>query len=128
MSSDDSRSGGRGHANRFVRGKSGNPRGRPKGSRNTKTIVRELAAKTHVVNNAGTTRCVTTVELILLAARDRAMSGDVRVAKYLEDLKSRMVPDDSGAGYLVVPEAMSKEQWIAEQEKLNTLRSMPTID
>ena len=117
-----------GNDGQFRKGRSGNSRGRPKGSRNTKTIVKELAAKTQVVNHGGTKRRVTTVELLLLALLDRAMSGDVPANKYLESLRSRLVPDDSSAGYLVVPEVMSMEQWIAEAERDNALKSMPTID
>lgn len=106
----------------------GNPDGRPKGSKNRKTILREIANETHVVREAGKRRKLTTLELVLLRLRNKAMEGkDRRAFKELHRLCQAHQPQTpkGNGGFLVAPAEMSPEEWIAEEEELNKTRKPP---
>lgn len=109
----------------FKPGQSGNPRGRPQGSRNTKTIVQEFARKRHKVKEGGRTRTVTTTELLLRLLVVMSMKGDVRASKIIEGLRDRFDPSTEEFGYLVVPEEITAEEWIREQKIENEFRRRP---
>jgi len=106
---------------RFKSGQSGNQRGRPRGSKNWKTVVREIANEMHVVIEDGCQRRRSTLELMLIALRNGMAEGNVRAfrayRKYLEKYDPR--PTNPKGGYLVVPAVMTEEEARAEGEKLN---------
>ena len=110
---------------RFKKGQSGNPRGRPQGSRNTKTIVQEFARERHKVKEGGRTRTVTTTELLLRLLVVMSMKGDVRASKIIEGLRDRFDPSMEEFGYLVVPEEMTPEEWMRQQKIENEFRRRP---
>jgi len=94
-------------------------KGRRKGARNVETIVREIAMEKHKVKIDGKIRRLTTAELVLLALRRKALSGDVRAAADIDRLHDRHGPAEVKGGWLVVPETMSKEEWQAMVELHN---------
>ncbi len=106
---------------RFKSGESGNRRGRPRGSKNRKTIVREIANEMHTVIEDGQRRRRSTLELMLLALRNRAAEGNVRAfrayQKYLA--KYEQQETHSKLGCLVVPAPMTMEESIKHAEKAN---------
>ncbi len=106
---------------RFKSGESGNRRGRPRGSKNRKTIVREIMNEMHTVTEAGRRRRRSTLELMLLAFRNRAAEGNVRAFRAFEKLLAKYEPQDthSNLGVLLVPATLTPEEAIAESEKLN---------
>ena len=106
---------------RFKSGESGNRRGRPRGSKNRKTIVREIMNEMHAVTEDGRRRRRSTIELVLLALRNRAVEGNVRAFRAYKKFLAKYEPQDthSNRGYLVVPAAITPEEAIAEAEKLN---------
>src|ERR1700760_4041258 len=61
---------------RFQPGKSGNPKGRPKGSKNLETIVREEGAKKVTVNGPKGQRVVTITQAIVMQMAAKAARGD----------------------------------------------------
>jgi hypothetical protein len=61
---------------RFQAGKSGNPKGRPKGSKNLETIVREEGAKKVTVNGPKGQRVVTITQAIVMQMAAKAARGD----------------------------------------------------
>ena len=61
---------------RFQPGQSGNPSGRPAGARSRARIVREVMAEVHEVGIRSLRRKLTTLDLILLRLRQRALSGE----------------------------------------------------
>jgi len=62
----------------YPKGQSGNPKGRPKGTKNFKTDVQStLAAKIKVTKN-GKPKNVSTQEAMLLRLREKALKGDAR--------------------------------------------------
>lgn len=98
---------------------SGNSKGRPKGSKNHKTIMREIAAEIHTVVEDGKHRRRSTLELMLLALRNRAAQGDVRAIgefqKYMA--KYGQQTNRSQGGYLIAPAPMTEEEAIKEAEE-----------
>ena len=104
---------------RFKLGHSGNRRGRPRGSKNRKTIVREIANEMHAVTEDGLQGRRSTLELMLLALRNRAAEGNVRAFRAYMKYLVKYEPQDThpNAGYLVVPAAMTVDEYIRETEK-----------
>ena len=109
----------------FSANKSGNRRGRPKGSQNVKTIVRKIAQEKHSIRDGDETIELTTVELLFRMLAIKAMNGDIRADKHIDRFLDRQSPPSGGGGYLVVPDTMSDEEWAEREQKLNTLRKSP---
>ena len=105
---------------RFKSGQSGNQRGRPRGSKNRKTIVIKIANEMHTVTEDGDQHCRSTLEWLLVALRNRAVDGDVRAFRAYSKLLAKFEPQDHlPLGVLVVPAVMTPEEAIAEGEKAN---------
>lgn len=106
----------------------GNTRGRPKGAKNRKTIVREVAEELHVVVENGKRRPRSTLELVLLRLRSLALEEkNVRAFGEWHRLTKAYEPEvvDDKAGYMLAPAEMTAEEWVAEQEELNKTRKPP---
>lgn len=73
--------------NPFKPGESGNPSGRPKGSRNRSTIAREVLELMEKIKNpiTGNTEELTQEEIMTLAVLKKARGGDVRAYVALLD-------------------------------------------
>ena len=65
---------------RFKKGTSGNPRGRPKHSKNMKTIIREALTAPVTVREGERTRRVPKIEGIVLRQVEAALKGDEKAA------------------------------------------------
>ncbi|MDH2349929.1 DUF5681 domain-containing protein [Bradyrhizobium sp. SSUT112] len=63
---------------RFKPGQTGNPRGRPKGSLNFATDLKNTLLAPVALNDGGKPRRVTTQKAALLRLREKALKGDVR--------------------------------------------------
>jgi hypothetical protein len=70
-------------------GQTGNPKGRPKGAKNTKTIVDELLSKKLEIKMDGKTKKISAREAALLAVLQKALKGDSRAFKQILDLDPR---------------------------------------
>jgi hypothetical protein len=98
--SDDDKSAKSGFGNppsqrRFKQGESGNPKGRPKGSRNLKTDLSALLKGKVEITINGRTRRIRRQEAMLLSLYQRALSKDSGAAKTLIDLVVKLQnPDD----------------------------------
>jgi Family of unknown function (DUF5681) len=68
---------------KFKRGQSGNPRGRPKGSRNESTMLRELLHRKINARDGGRSRKITILEGILLRITEDALKGDTKSAAFI---------------------------------------------
>jgi hypothetical protein len=66
---------------RFVKGRSGNPKGRPKGSQNLSTIISKAAQERIRVTLNGRTKRITKREAVVLQIVNKALSGEDRAAK-----------------------------------------------
>jgi hypothetical protein len=67
----------------FRPGKSGNERGRPRGAKNTSTILHEILGRKIDVNIAGSTRRMTLREAILMRFAQDALKGNPKSAAFI---------------------------------------------
>jgi hypothetical protein len=78
---------------RFQPGRSGNPRGRPKGSKSLNTLVQEtLSAKVTVRTGEGTKK-ISRIEAVLQKTLEQAMKGNGRAQTFLISLWRNAVPE-----------------------------------
>jgi len=70
-------------AHRFKPGKSGNPKGRPKGSQNTNTVLHTILDRKIEVRSGGTSSKVSVREAILTRIVEDALKGNPKSAAFL---------------------------------------------
>jgi Family of unknown function (DUF5681) len=68
---------------RFRPGQSGNRKGRPKGAKNTSTLLREILDRKIEVRTGGTVRKMTVREAMLTRFAESALKGDTKSAAFL---------------------------------------------
>ena len=71
---------------RFKKGQSGNPRGRPKGSKNLPTLLSEALNESVVVAENGRRRKITMRQAIIKQLVKRSATADLRAMKILLDM------------------------------------------
>ena len=77
----------------FKAGQSGNPRGRPKGTRNLKTDLDKILRKRIRIRENGETREISRQEAVLLSLFTKAMQGgDVRAANTIVAMVLKLNP------------------------------------
>ena len=67
----------------FKPGQSGNRKGRPKGSRNTATLLREILDRKIEVRSSSTVRKISVREAMLTRFTESALKGDTKSAAFL---------------------------------------------
>jgi uncharacterized protein DUF5681 len=67
----------------FQPGQSGNPRGRPKGSKNESTILHGILHRTIKIQDGGRSRQVTILEAMLTRFAQDSLKGNVKSAAFL---------------------------------------------
>lgn len=104
----------------------GKRRGRPPGSRNITTILREIAETKVTIRDADGRRTLTVLEAIILRLQHKAMRGDLRTDKRLADLRDRLRPRPrTRPGLLVVPGMMAEAEWKRRMEIVNQFKQAP---
>ena len=80
---------------RFMKGQSGNPKGRPSGSKNMATMFNAIARELITVTENGRTRTMTRLEAVFHRTMNLALSGDrhamrdvVRLSGLYEEVES----------------------------------------
>ena len=76
-------------ASQFSPGESGNPKGRPKGSRSVGAVLRDVIRQKVVVTEGGKTRRIPALEVMLRRLANDAMRSDPRAMKLLLSLVDR---------------------------------------
>lgn len=71
------------HTNQFKPGKSGNPKGRPRGHKNLATLLDDICNETMVVMENGKKRRLTKKEIAMRQLVTKAMKGDMRALEKL---------------------------------------------
>lgn len=92
---------------RFKKGRSGNPKGRPKGSRNFSTDLKATLGQGVRVNAGGQPRTISTQLALLMRLREKALNGDARAMDLYVEL-ARTYNDEE------IAEAMRLSQSDAE--------------
>jgi hypothetical protein len=72
--------------NRFRKGQSGNPKGRPKGKLNSATVLEQALQKRVVINENGVRRTITKLEAMYTQLVNQAASGNLTAVKLLTAL------------------------------------------
>jgi hypothetical protein len=67
----------------FRPGRSGNPKGRPKGAKSEATILQELLKRKIPIQQHGNTRKITILEAILLRFTEDSLKGNTKSAAFL---------------------------------------------
>ncbi|MGO9451557.1 MAG: DUF5681 domain-containing protein [Candidatus Binataceae bacterium] len=67
----------------FKKGQSGNPKGRPRGSKNATTLLKEALSEQVVITENGRRRTITKKEAIVTQIVNKAASGDHRAIQLL---------------------------------------------
>ena len=80
----------------FQKGRSGNPKGRPKGAKSTQTIATELLNKVMEVRINGVTKKQSTREILLQQLLKKALSGDHKASVLFLSLAKE--PEESHGG------------------------------
>jgi hypothetical protein len=97
-------------ATQFTKGKSGNPKGRPRGSRPVGAILQEIIQQKVSVTEGGKTRRIPALEVMLRRLANDAMRSDQRAIKLLLSLVDR---------YAESPEtALQLRDMLAEDEAI----------
>ena len=103
---------------RFMTGQSGNPKGRPKGSRNFSTDVKATLEEPIRVTHHGKAKTVSTQLAALLRLREKALSGDARALDRLVELARLYNDDDEMAEAATRLDAADTEIVKAHDEKV----------
>jgi hypothetical protein len=95
---------------RFKKGQSGNPRGRPKGARNVKSLIQDIGAETVTLREGARVRKVSKIEALIQQLFSGSLKGDVRSINSLMGLMGR-------TGLLGEPEQASGEDRLNASEQ-----------
>lgn len=79
-------------AHQFKPGKSGNPLGRPKGTRNLGTDLTDILGRSVSIRENGKERRISRQEALLLSLYNKALHGDVRAATAIVNMLSKLAP------------------------------------
>jgi hypothetical protein len=103
---------------RFLKGSSGNKRGRPKGSIDLKKLTRKVALKKHRIVVNGRPIRKTLLQLVIEAVVRGAASGAPSMVSLHNEIRAKVRPmeEKKQGGLLVVPETLSNEEVIAQEE------------
>src|ERR1700690_348457 len=90
----------------FRKGVSGNPKGRPKGSRNMKTLFNKVGRESVTVKDNGRSRKLTKQQVIVHRFTNHAMAGPERAARdYLIVSKAFEEPEEGELAASAIPES-----------------------
>ena len=88
---------------RFTKGRSGNPKGRPKGSQNLAAILAKAGRQRIKVTENGRTRFITKFEASMLQLVNQAVSGDLKAIHELQLWTIALEDPDQAALSQTVP-------------------------
>src|ERR1700732_2954290 len=112
---------------RFLKGSSGNKRGRPKGSIDLKKLTRKVALKKHRIVVNGRAVRKTLLQLVIETVVRGAASGAPSMVSLHTEIRAKVRPMEEmqHCGLLVVPEVLSAEEWAAQAEEHNAVAQNP---
>jgi len=113
---------------RFLKGTSGNKRGRPKGAVSLKKLTHKVARKKHRVVVDGRVVRKTLLQLVIEVVIRGAASGAPSMAVLQKEIRAKVRPQEGEkpGGLLVVHEVLPVEEFIAQEEERNADAQDPT--
>jgi Family of unknown function (DUF5681) len=105
----------------FLKGTTGNKKGRPKGSIDTKRLTRKVANKKHAVRIDGRIVRKTLLQLVIESMIREAATGKPSMVALVDQIRAKISPtqDKQEGGFLLVPAEVSIEEFLAEEEARN---------
>jgi hypothetical protein len=102
---------------RFLKGTSGNKRGRPKGSGSLKKVTRKVALRKHRLGPEGPAKPL--LQLVLESMIRGAASGAPSMVALNNEIRSKLEPqeDNLGGGLLVVPAVLTETEFLESEKK-----------
>src|SRR6267142_2583130 len=112
---------------RFLKGTSGNKRGRPKGP-SLKKLTRKVALRKHRLGPEGPAK--TLLQHVIEAMISGAASGVPSMVALNNEIRARIRPQEEKqqGGLLVVPAVLSPEEFMEKVEKRNAEARDPSTD
>ena len=109
---------------RFLKGTSGNKRGRPKGSVSLKKLTRKVALRKH---RFGPGPAKTLLHHVIEAMIRGAATGAPSMVELNNEIRAKIRPQEGKqpGGLLVVSGVLSPEEFLAETEKRNAVAQNP---
>jgi Family of unknown function (DUF5681) len=98
---------------RFKPGRSGNEKGRPKGTRNLKTDLASVLQTRVAIREDGELRHVSRQEAMLLTLCTKALQGDTKASSQLFSMLAKTENQDTGASQLDV--VTNDDRYIVEE-------------
>src|SRR5258705_2490857 len=110
----------------FLKGTSGNKRGRPKGSVSLKKLTRKVALRKHRLGPEGPAKSV--LQLVIEAMIRGAASGVPSMVALNNEIRAKIHPaqEKQQGGLLLVPAPLSDAEFIAEEEARNANKRDPS--
>lgn len=110
----------------FAKGRSGNPKGRPKGSKNLATVVLRESRQRVRVNGPGRTRSVTKLEAAVIQLNNKAAQGDIRAQRELFYLVQQSEDAVNSETAPLSPHEMDKRVIETIRRRMQDMNAEPT--
>jgi hypothetical protein len=101
----------------FHKGRSGNPKGRARGSRNASTLLDEALSERVIVAENGRRRKVTKLEAVLTQLVNKAAQGDHRATRLLLEWTERLQLTDRTGKPLTLVQLLDAIGGISDEEE-----------
>ena len=109
---------------RFKPGKSGNPKGRPKGARNRASLLEDVVNATIQVSENGQRKKVTKLEAGYIQLANKAANGELQAIKILNEMYERYTRNKPSEAGLPASSALPN---ISQTEEEATRRYMEAL-
>lgn len=112
---------------RFLKGQSGNKRGRPKGSVSLKKLTRKVALRRHRLGPEGPAKPL--LQLVLEALIRGAAAGIPSMVTLENEIRAKISPEveeKQRGGLLVIPAVLSEAEFMEEMKERDTYARDPS--
>jgi hypothetical protein len=111
----------------FTKGKSGNPKGRPRGSKNLATIVLRESRQPVRVNGPRGTRTVTKLEATVMQLGNRAAQGELRATREFLPLVQRSEEAVSAESVPLVVHELDQRVMQSLRRRMERMKVEPAV-